>query len=142
MRIFASAGVIASPLASSYFGPDSFASIAVTGSRPVAVIASLKRPYVGECKSLWRSRDLSMSLTRPKSERTIPRLCACANRRDALYYACNHNKEGDHTASILITFDAGPRPRAQAQPRASLGDAAASAMVHATLTSKQIISSC
>jgi len=38
----------------------------------------------------------------------LSRLCACTNRRDGMYYACSHNRKGDHTASILIAFDADP----------------------------------
>jgi len=54
---------------------------------------------------LWQSSELSMKLTRPESDQPVARICACARRRDALYYACSHNRKGDHTASVLIAFD-------------------------------------
>jgi hypothetical protein len=62
----------------------------------------------GRIDRLWRSPDLSLDLTRPKNEEALARVCACARERAALYYACSHNRKGDNTASILITFDADP----------------------------------
>jgi hypothetical protein len=56
---------------------------------------------------LWRSPDLSLEITRPEDLPALPRICACADRRSAMYYACSHNREGDRTASILIEFEAG-----------------------------------
>ena len=55
---------------------------------------------------LWQSPDLSLDITRPKDLPALPRICACADRRGALYYACSHNRKGDRTASILIEFEA------------------------------------
>ena len=55
---------------------------------------------------LWQSPDLSLDITRPKDLPALPRICACADRRGALYYACSHNSKGDRTASILIEFEA------------------------------------
>jgi hypothetical protein len=60
-------------------------------------------------EELWQSPDLSRKLTRPEGDQPVPRICACVRRRDALYYACSHNRKGDHTASILITFDVDPQ---------------------------------
>jgi hypothetical protein len=57
-------------------------------------------------EDLWRSPDLSLEMTRPKELPALPRICACASRRDAMYYACGHNSKGDHTASVLIEFNA------------------------------------
>jgi hypothetical protein len=57
-------------------------------------------------EQLWGSRDLSLKLTRPEDLPALPRICACADRRGAMYYACSHNRKGDRTASILIEFDA------------------------------------
>jgi hypothetical protein len=56
---------------------------------------------------LWRSAELSTNLTRPESKEMLG-ICACARRRDALYYACSHNRDAENTAPILITFDADP----------------------------------
>jgi hypothetical protein len=59
-----------------------------------------------QLENLFRLPDLSLEITRPKDVPVRPRICACADRRGALYYACCHNRKGDHTASILIEFDA------------------------------------
>jgi hypothetical protein len=59
-----------------------------------------------ELEELWQYTDLSTEMTRPKAKPALPRVCACNDRRDAMYYACSHNRKGDHTASILVTFDA------------------------------------
>jgi hypothetical protein len=59
-------------------------------------------------EELWRSPDLSMEFTRPKSELPIQRICARARKRDALYYACSHNRKGKDAAPILITFQVEP----------------------------------
>lgn len=53
---------------------------------------------------LWRSSTLTMEMTRPEDLPALPRICA--DRGSAMYYACSHNRKGDHTASILIEFDA------------------------------------
>lgn len=55
---------------------------------------------------LWELPNLSMEITRPKDLPALPRICACGDRHSASYYACSHNRKGDHTASILIEFDA------------------------------------
>lgn len=55
--------------------------------------------------ALWQSSALSKKLTRPEGDQPVSRICACAKRLDALYYACSHNRKDDHTASILIAFD-------------------------------------
>jgi hypothetical protein len=55
---------------------------------------------------LWRSQDLSLKVTRPEDPPALPRICASADRRGAMYYACSHNRKGDRTASILIEFEA------------------------------------
>lgn len=55
---------------------------------------------------LWRSQDLTLENTRSEDVSALPRVCACADRSSAMYYACSHNRTGDHVASILITFDA------------------------------------
>jgi hypothetical protein len=57
-------------------------------------------------KDLWRSEDLTLEITRPKDLPALPRVCGCADRRGAIYYACSHNRTGDSTASILIEFEA------------------------------------
>jgi hypothetical protein len=57
-------------------------------------------------EDLWRSPALTMEITRPEDLPALPRICACADRGSAMYYACSHNRKGDHTASILIEFDA------------------------------------
>jgi len=79
----------------------------------LAVEGGFWRLAVHDLKSrlegLWESPDLSMKLTRPKGEPELPQVCACASRRDALYYACSHNRKQEDTAAILITFDADPR---------------------------------
>jgi hypothetical protein len=59
-------------------------------------------------EDLWRSSTLTMEITRPEDLPELPRICACADRGSAMYYACRHNRKGDHTASILIEFDADP----------------------------------
>ncbi len=41
---------------------------------------------------LWKKPKLSTTLTRPASEEAVHRICACSNERDAIYYACSHNK--------------------------------------------------
>jgi hypothetical protein len=59
-------------------------------------------------EDLWRSSTLTMEITRPEDLPELPRICACADPSSAMYYACRHNRKGDHTASILIEFDADP----------------------------------
>lgn len=59
-------------------------------------------------EDLWRSPDLSREITRPKDLPALPRICACGDRLSAMYYTCSHNRKGDHTASILIEFEANP----------------------------------
>jgi hypothetical protein len=39
-------------------------------------------------------------------EETPPWACACAQRRDALYYACRHNLSAKEDASVVVTFEA------------------------------------
>lgn len=56
-------------------------------------------------RQVWLSPDLATDLTRPKDEPPVSRICACARERDALYYACSHNRNGEDTASILITLE-------------------------------------
>jgi hypothetical protein len=60
-------------------------------------------------EQLWQSPDLSTKLTRPKDDLSVPRICVCASKRDALYYACSHNRNGEDTAPILITIDVDQR---------------------------------
>ncbi|SDD08544.1 hypothetical protein SAMN05216337_1007140 [Bradyrhizobium brasilense] len=57
---------------------------------------------------LWDEPGLSLKLTRPNSAEPLARVCACVRARDALYYACSHNRKGEDTTPILITFDADP----------------------------------
>lgn len=40
---------------------------------------------------------------------TPPWVCACAQRRDALYYACRHNISMTDDASVVVTFEAPQR---------------------------------
>jgi hypothetical protein len=40
------------------------------------------------------------------SDETPRRICACADKTSALFYACKKNVNATDTASILITFDA------------------------------------
>lgn len=42
-------------------------------------------------------------------EATPPWACACARRRDALYYACRHNLSANHDASVVVAFEASQR---------------------------------
>ena len=42
-------------------------------------------------------------------EPTPPWACACAQRRDALYYACQHNLSVEDDASVVVTFEAPQR---------------------------------
>lgn len=42
-------------------------------------------------------------------EETPPWACACAQRRDALYYACRHNVSATDDASVVVTFEAPQR---------------------------------
>ena len=58
---------------------------------------------------LWLSPDLSTELTRPIGEPPVRRICACARERDALYYACRHNRTSEDGASILIICDVDQR---------------------------------
>jgi hypothetical protein len=59
-------------------------------------------------EDLWRSPYLSLETTRPEDDPSVPRICACARRRDAMYYACSHNRKGNDKVSIVIAFDADP----------------------------------
>jgi hypothetical protein len=59
-------------------------------------------------EDLWQFPDLSLETTRPKDEPLVPRICACVSRWDAMYYACNHNKNGKDKVSIIIAFDVDP----------------------------------
>lgn len=62
----------------------------------------------GRLDALWDVPDLSLELTRPKGEEPLKRICACARERDAMYYACSHNRNAEDTAPILVAFDADP----------------------------------
>ncbi|QOZ55457.1 hypothetical protein [Bradyrhizobium sp. CCBAU 53338] len=62
----------------------------------------------GLLDELWEIPDLSMELTRPEREEPLSRICACARERDAMYYACSHNRKAEDTTPILISFDAHP----------------------------------
>jgi hypothetical protein len=55
---------------------------------------------------LWEVPRLSTRLTRPGDEEPVPRICACARRGDALYYACSHNRDRDRDAPIVVVFEA------------------------------------
>lgn len=59
--------------------------------------------------ALWREPNLSTALTRPGNEESVRRICACALERDALYYACSHNRSQEDTASIVISFEVDQR---------------------------------
>src|SRR4051794_21659454 len=56
-------------------------------------------------QQLWLTPGLTIDLTRPNDDIPVLRICACATKRDALYYACSHNLNGDDTASILVTLE-------------------------------------
>lgn len=56
-------------------------------------------------QQLWMSAELTTELTRPKDETPVLRICACARERDALYYACSHNRNRDDTEAVLITLE-------------------------------------
>jgi hypothetical protein len=58
-----------------------------------------------QLEPVWQITELTTKLTRPKDKPAIARICACAKKGDALYYACCHNRTGNDTAAILITFD-------------------------------------
>ncbi|WP_152535812.1 hypothetical protein [Bradyrhizobium sp. Ai1a-2] len=77
----------------------------------LAVDAGFWRMIMSDIKDqledLWRSPELSTKLTRPDSKDVLG-ICACARKQDALYYACNHNRKAENTASILISFEADP----------------------------------
>lgn len=57
-------------------------------------------------EELWRSPEILLEITRPEDQPSVSRICACGERRGAMYYACSHNRTRDHTASILIEFEA------------------------------------
>jgi hypothetical protein len=42
-------------------------------------------------------------------ETTPPWVCACAQRIDALYYACRHNRSRENDASVVVSFEAPAR---------------------------------
>jgi hypothetical protein len=93
--------------------PAAVATIKAIEDNGLPVAAGFWNLAVHDLKSnldkLWRSPDLSMKLTRPECEEMVLRVCACARKRDALYYACSHNRKGEDTVPILITCDVDPR---------------------------------
>jgi hypothetical protein len=56
-------------------------------------------------QQLWMSAVLTTELTRPEDETPVLRICACTRERDALYYACSHNRYRDDTEAVLITLE-------------------------------------
>jgi hypothetical protein len=54
---------------------------------------------------LWRRSNLERSDVHTENQ-TPDWVCACAQRRDALYYACQHNPSAEHDASVLVTCEA------------------------------------
>jgi hypothetical protein len=101
-----------------------YRGIAVKNSDAVSVVETIQRDGLAtddrfwsglvhdlkpRLEHLWQSADLSTAMTRPKDEPARPRICACINRQDAMYYACSHNRTREHTTSVLIAFDADPK---------------------------------
>lgn len=59
-------------------------------------------------KILWETLELQRCDI-DSGEAMPPWVCACAQRRDALYYACRHNISMTDDASVIVTFEAPQR---------------------------------
>jgi hypothetical protein len=96
--------------------------IAVPADEAASTIADIRQNGLQVRNAGWRmiAQDLKSHLDRlwslPSIERSnvdlVPsdetphRICACADKTSALFYACKKNVTATNTASVLITFDA------------------------------------
>jgi hypothetical protein len=99
-----------------------YRGIAVPAGEAAATIADIQQNGLPVRNTGWRmiAQDLKPHLDRlwslPSIDRSdidlVPgdetphRICACADKMSALFYACKKNVNATDTASILITFDA------------------------------------
>jgi len=99
-----------------------YRGIAVPAGEAAATIATIRQNGLQVRNAGWRmiAQDLKPhldwlwslpSIARSDvdlvpSDETPHRICACADKTSALFYACKKNVNATDTASILITFDA------------------------------------
>jgi hypothetical protein len=99
-----------------------YRGIAVPADEADSIIANIRQTGLQIRNAGWRmiAQDLKPHLNRlwslPSIERSdvdlVPsdqtphRICACADKASALFYACKKNVNATDTSSILITFDA------------------------------------
>jgi hypothetical protein len=80
--------------------PEASTDATVEAILKVGLLADAGRWRLGDSdlkprlQRLWLTPDLTTDLTRPRDETPVLRIRACARERDALYYACSHNRNG------------------------------------------------
>jgi hypothetical protein len=58
-------------------------------------------------EEIWRKPKVTFVDTKPTEGNPGPSwVCACAEEKSAIYYACRHNKSVENDTSIVISFDA------------------------------------